>query len=464
MHSTQKSDWSAETIRERGDVIVEELIEELEEDLRSVRSEFSSQQATFQSQINLLTDASAAQRREILAKLDERREQLSTYQAEIGAARAEARRAAVGRDTRVGQLEESISDFADEVARLTAERDEVTEEVNVLEAQSRAKADQKLLEERGARESGESGRGPRWRELDREHDIIKANLEVVQNRLDRIEQELQNASDALLSGRQQLAVVRDAGDAEAVDEALDANNDVRVKFLRDEIADLRAQADALNFPQLDFTDGRVTEDDINKIERACTQIKSELITAQANDDLGTSPASQFDPGAIDCTSGGAFETARQFSSLQDSLTLIRDECRAQSSEVYESVQGGELLQYVRNNCINESALPAKDKAIFLADLRRVARTRDPDAAPIAYAFVALQDREPQAIFSLTLALAADLLILIVSLFGNAGKHVPAPAAATLAPAPRREQLPEPEPEPQPDDKPRDPFDNLFKNS
>ena len=77
--------------------------------------------------------------------------------------------------------------------------------------------------------------------------------------------------------------------------------------------------------------------------------------------------------------------------------------------------------------MNNSALSASRKADFGEMIRRVARTRDPDAAPIAYAFVALQDREPQAIFSLTLALAADLLILLVSLFGNAGHHVPEPA-------------------------------------
>lgn len=34
------------------------------------------------------------------------------------------------------------------------------------------------------------------------------------------------------------------------------------------------------------------------------------------------------------------------------------------------------------------------------------------------------DREPQAVFSFILALAADLLILLVSLFGNAGYRHP----------------------------------------
>ena len=109
---------------------------------------------------------------------------------------------------------------------------------------------------------------------------------------------------------------------------------------------------------------------------------------------------------------------------------MKADCRAGDSEDYASARGSQLLQYIRNECINASALPARVKANYLEDIRRVALTRDPDAAPIAYSFVALQDREPQAMFSFLLALAADLLILLVSLFGNAGHHEPQPVPAS----------------------------------
>merc|ERR1711916_34377 len=169
--------------------------------------------------------------------------------------------------------------------------------------ESRAKADEKLLEERGAQESGQVGRGPVWRELDREHDIIKANLEVAENRLERVTRELDNADEALLSGREQLAIVRSSDNSEEVDAALNAENDVRVAFLQAEIDALKAQADALDLPIVDFGTDRITERQINQIESACTQIKSELIAAQSSNTAEASPAlDEFDPSSIDCTS------------------------------------------------------------------------------------------------------------------------------------------------------------------
>ena len=154
MFSAQKSDWSAETIRERGDVIVEQLIEDLEDDARKERKAFASQQASFQAQINLLTEASLAQRQSILAELDERRAELNAYRKEVGSARAEAQSAAVGKNALAARLEKSVYDFEKQVAQLTRERAEIQPDYNSLQAQSREKADAKLLEERGAQESG----------------------------------------------------------------------------------------------------------------------------------------------------------------------------------------------------------------------------------------------------------------------------------------------------------------------
>ena len=443
MFSTQKSDWSAETMRERGDVIVERLIEELQAEVREARSDFSSQQAGFQSQLNVLSDASTVQRQVILTRLDERRAELRQYRREIGTARAEARSAAVDRESRIEELDGLVGDFEQQVKTLTLQRDEWLAEVTKLETQSQRKEDEKLLEERGAQDSGLIGRGPRWRELDREHDIIKANLEVATNRLENAERELSNANEALLNSQRQLAIVRGSGSAEEIDQALNAGTDVRVAFLQAELDALTSQSNALEIPQIDFTSENISEDEINQIQSACTQIKSELMSAQATDD-GTEPLTGFDPSSIDCTSGGAFEAARRLSTLQASVDDVRKNCRADSSEEYASARGTELLQYIRNECITASALAARDKQSYLEDLRRVARTRDPDAAPIAYSFVALQDREPQAMFAALLALAADLLILLVSLFGNAGHHNgPAPMGTETMPNSRRLEGPEP---------------------
>lgn len=426
MFSTQKSDWSAETMRERGDVIVERLIEDLEDEVQDARGVFSRQQAGFQAQLNLLSEASNEQRQTILEELDERRDELQTYQRQIGDARAEARSAAVSRESRARELEQTVSDFQRQVRELTLEQDEWETEVASLRAQSQELSDQKLLEERGAQESGQSGRGPIWRELNRQHDIVLANLEVAENRLASVTRELSNANEALLSGRQQLTIVQGSADASEVEEALNAGGDVRISFLEEEISALTAQASALDIPQIDFTSEDISEDEVDRILNACTQIKSELIAAQASPN-GAETLASFDPASIDCTSGGAFEAARNLSALQSSLRDVEEHCRATTNEEYAAARGSELLQFIRNECVNNSALSASRKADFGEMIRRVARTRDPDAAPIAYAFVALQDREPQAIFSLTLALAADLLILLVSLFGNAGHHVPEPA-------------------------------------
>ena len=421
MFSAQKSDWSAETIRERGDVIVEELIEALEDEVRDARGDFSTQQAEFQAQINVLASASNEQRQSILTELDERRSELADYRRQVGNAQAEARSAAVSRQARAAELETTVADFERQVRQLTPEQDEWEAETARLLAQSQALSDQKLLEERGAQESGQVGRGPRWRELDRQHDIVRANLEVAQNRLSSVTRELDNAEEALLSSRQQLAIVQSGGDAQDVENALNAGNDVRIGFLEAEISALTAQSDALEIPQIDFSSEEISEDEVDQILTACTTIKSELIAAQATS-FDEDTLADFEPSSIDCTSGGAFEAARTLSELQSSLRMVEENCRASSSEAYAGARGSELLQYIRNECVNSSALRASVKSNFMEDLRRVARTRDPEAAPIAYSFVALQDREPQAIFALTLALAADLLILLVSLFGNAGHH------------------------------------------
>ena len=423
MFSAQKADWSAETIRERGDVIVERLIDDLNAEAREARSDFSQQQASFQAQINLLAEASTEQRQDILIQLDERRRELRDYQQQVGTARAEARSAAVSRASREGELESLVEEFKREVELLTLQRDEWQSEVTKLQTQSQLKSDQKLLEERGAQESGLVGRGPRWRDLDREHDIIKANLEVATNRLENVQRELTNANDTLLNAQQQLAIVQGNGTDEEVDQALAAGGDVRARFLQEEIGALTSQADALEIPQLDFTSEEINENEINQIQSACTQIKSELLAAQATTTV-ESGAQAFDPTSIDCTSGGAFDAARRLSGLNASISEVEANCRAENSDTYASTRGTELISYIRNNCINASALPARQKTVYLEDLRRVALTRDPDAAPIAYGFAALQDREPQAVFSFILALAADLLILLVSLFGNAGYRHP----------------------------------------
>ena len=433
LFSTQKSDWSTQTIRERGDIIVENLLEELEKEERDVRTEFSRLQASFQAEITLLSNASAAQKTAIISELDQRKAELSKYQSDI-------RLAAVSRGSRIDQLETSVASFAESVKSLTAERRPVKINVDTLTAEGRAKEDQKLLEERGAEESGASGRGPIWRELDREHDIVKARLEVAQNRLDRIDGELENAQKALLEGRKQLATLKSSSDTAAVETALNAD-DVRVTFLKEEIKALEKQAAALDVPVVDFSSERISETQINQIQSACTQIKSELIAAQSSaapDEQN--PLKDFNSAQIDCTSGGAFDTARNLFALQDSITAVKTDCRAIDNEAYSNASGGELIEYIRSKCVNTSALSAKSKRNYLEDLRRVQRTRDPEAAPIAYAFVALQDRETQAVFALGLALAADLLILIVSLFGNAANPAARATVAAAAPIPpeRRE--------------------------
>lgn len=440
MFSAQKSDWSAETIREQSDVVVERLIDDLEDETRDARSDFSRSQAGFQAQINLLTEASTDQRQAILTVLDQRRAELRDAQQKIGAERAEARSAAVDRTSRVEELKGLVSDFQKDVTSLTALRDEWQAETAKLQAQSQMKDDQKLLEERGAEESGLVGRGPKWRELDREHDIIKANLEVATNRLETTQRELNNANEALLNSQRQLAIIQGSGSNEEIDQALNAGSNVRVNFLNEEIAALTAQANALEIPLIDFSSEDISEDQINQIQTACTQIKSELLSAQAKNN--GEAAVQFNPSSIDCTSGGAFDAARRLSNLQASIETVRTNCRAESNDAYSEARGSELLQYVRNNCINASALPATRKRGYLEDIRRVALTRDPDAAPIAYSFAALNDREPQAVFSFILALAADLLILLVSLFGNAGQHEP-PVRRESVPASRRLEGPEP---------------------
>lgn len=442
MFSAQKSDWSAETIRERSDVIVERLIEDLKDEVRDARSDFSRQQANFQSQINLLSEASTEQRQAILTVLDQRRAELREYQQQIGSERAEARSAAVDRASRVDELKGLVADFENEVKTLTVQRDEWQAELAKLQTQSQQKDDQKLLEERGAQDSGQVGRGPRWRELDREHDIIKANLEVANNRFQNAQRELDNANEALLNSQRQLAIIEGSGSSEEIDAALNAGGNVRVDFLNEEIAALTAQANALEIPQIDFSSENISEDQINQIQTACTQIKSELMSARASGAESAS-AAQFDPTSIDCTSGGAFDAARRLSNLQASIDDLESNCRAESNDTYSNSRGSELLQYVRNNCINASALPATRKRVYLEDARRVALTRDPDAAPIAYSFAALNDREPQAIFSFILAVSADLLILLVSLFGNASHHEPPPPRSKTLPESRRLEGPEP---------------------
>lgn len=437
MFNAQKDDWSSETIRERGDVLVEQMLEELELEERQVRSDFASQQAVFQAQINVLSDASTQQRTIILAKLDERQNDLQAYKSKIGTERAEARKAAVGRDTRIQQLEESVAEFETQVEDLKRQQNRLQNDVDRLEEQSRDLADQKRLEELGAEESGVVGRGPVWRELDKEHSVAIAKLEVAQKRLEEATRELDNASEALLNGRQQLAIIRSSEDTTEIENALNADNDVRVAFLEEEISALETEAAALDIPVMDLSTERLTENKINQIEGACTQIKSELIAAQSSGETNEA-LSNFNPSSIDCTSGGAFDTARNLFALQDSIEAVKTQCRATDSETYANLNGTELLDYIRGTCINDSALSARAKQQYLEDLRRVARTRDPDAAPIAYAFVALQDREPQAIFSFCLALAADLLILIVSLFGNAGHHT-ASRAEAAAPRPERRE-------------------------
>ncbi len=352
---------------------------------------------------NLLRSAPKVLEAEFNRKLQERQVLFSEQQQIIANAQSSARSLEAERELLKPSLE-----------RLEARDAELETEVNSIKNEKRAK-EQELAtrqaeakaEATGVGETGRSGRGPKFRELNKVVTRLNIEIEAINTRLQTAERALETNTLRRTRGRNRLKEIEDLlsryqTQSRAANENLKVQEGNRntgsglqinvasgLKSLEQNVAQFRQTPDRATLNNLQLLCGRLIAT-INQV-----------------------PGLQRGASDIECNPDKTNEEAAKVFSLQDSRKRYQSLC-GKEAKVPENTDA--LLKFGRK-CILTSGLPSGDTQQFRAALNRIALNRDDKAHRFVVTWNAFSDGNSLAHLALTIAIAIDALVFMSGLFG-----------------------------------------------
>ncbi len=349
---------------------------------------------------DVLEDALRARAREIAGKIDV----LQRQKAEILSREATAAERLETAKRELARLDEARPLLLDRVNRLRGELDAAEEAVVLKEGQMQA-------EETGGGEDRAAGRGPVWRQLRDERNILAAArdtkrrlFEAAQSELGEADRRIEALKAAAASGG---AVGVDAQvetidrEIETLRRAASGGEDGEGVNLDAEVAQLRANLSAF-----------ATRFDLAPFDAAAAKC-AELLEAMQNN-----PALAPQVAGLSCDTALMAEYMNPIGQAETDLRAFEAACApgGANAQTVTAMSFTEATKYGRE-CIGVSGLPADAVSDLRSEIDRLVLEEDPDASRFVKTVNAFSGGEKLSYFALAIAGAIDFLVLFSGLIG-----------------------------------------------
>ncbi len=322
----------------------------------------------------------------------------------ISTAKAEMRRLEAERE----RLERDLSDAATTAGPARSEVERLEDEIRlkneeILKAETAAAG-----ELRGTRGTGQAGRGPRWRELQRIVGDLRLDLREIETRLGLARQRLSGTRDQETAARRRLSEIS----------ATLAQKEVTISAAQERLKVLNQSAQNDVSDDLDAAGGlraldrertvfrrRPTKETFDRLQSLCGSLQ---VTLQRLPNL------REQISGVNCEAEAASEAGSRVFDFNAALDRYASECGRGERVVAGTVN--ELLRF-GNACILDSGLSGGDTAQFREALNKVALNRDDKAHRFVVTVNAFSDGNRLAYLALAIAIAIDGLVFMSGLFG-----------------------------------------------
>ncbi|MEO1328309.1 MAG: hypothetical protein AAFW46_01470 [Pseudomonadota bacterium] len=349
---------------------------------------------------DILEDSLRERAREIASKIDALQQQKDVILRRQ--ATAEEQLATSGRD--LERLESSRPQMLERVNRLRGELDVAEEAVVLKEGEMQA-------EETGGGEDRAAGRGPVWRELRDERNILAAQrdtkrrlFEAAQIELSEMDTLIRDLKAATASG----GAAGVAAQVEAIDNdiqqlraAISGGDDGEGVNLEAEVTQLRANLSAF-----------ATRFDLAPFDAAAAKCSELLEAMQKN------PALSSQVAGVSCDTALMAEFMNPIGQAEADLRALEAACvpGGEGAQVVTALSFQEATKYGRE-CIGLSGLPAGEVSDLRSEIDRLVLEEDPNASRFVKTVNAFQGGEKLSYFALAIAGAIDFLVLFSGLIG-----------------------------------------------
>jgi hypothetical protein len=354
--------------------------------------------------IKIANDSPRLIREQITRELEEQKSRIAGLEEK----RANAQSGSAGLSTRKVSLSE-------ELTRLSAERPEVTSQVQAQKAvvaeiekrfdEQRAKT---LAEEKGVEGSGKVGQGQFWRASKADEVKIQSELQVARERLRPAETRLIAIDRRLGTIKSEMAQID--GDLAK----LRGESETAAQMIS--VAQSSKGTDAQNFDPASGVAGleRARQLFRQKPEQAAlADIQNQCaVLASA---AGRVKDLQDAAARIDCDPKQASEAASRVFALNQGLAIFSQNCAG--GEKLPQTGGTDALLSFGRKCLQDSGLPSKDSAELSARMSALDLNRDDKAHRFVVTWNAFQDGNRLAYLALAIAITIDGLVFMSGLFG-----------------------------------------------
>ena len=362
--------------------------------------------------VTAVADRAAAAREVIDAQFQQRARDAAARIATLEEERAALQQTKASATERVeaakrelARLEEERPALAARVEQLRAERDTAREQVVLAEGRMKA-------EETGGSADRPAGRGPVWRQLRDQRNILAADAETKDRLFSQASADLQTINDTL--DRHRAAV--NSGEAASVAAPLAAIDQELNRLSEAKLADgadagdrgLDSEVEALRANLAAFA----TKLELEPFNAAAAQCATLLEMMRANSELAPRAAD------LSCDRARMAEFMNPINVSVENLRTLERECvvGGENAQAVGKLNFAQAVDYGRN-CISFSGLPANAVADLRGEIDRLVLEEDPNASRFVKTVNAFLGGEKLSYFALAIAAFIDLLVLFSGLIG-----------------------------------------------
>ncbi|MGQ0672574.1 MAG: hypothetical protein ACT4N2_06795 [Hyphomicrobium sp.] len=306
--------------------------------------------------------------------------------------------------------------LTDELARLEGDRPTLAEEYGKAKADldNRAKEiDSKrveaMAEDKGVEGTGNTGKGPVWRQRMGELGKLKDYYKVGEERVNDAKKRLDATEGRISQVKRELATV----DGElAKYKGEEATAGERIKLTEQALAGEKEQTridPARVLPAFEASRNAFrqepTTERLADVQKQCSQIFNAMFSAEV-----TKPKVR----ELDCDPKAASEAASVLFALNAGAQMFNKDC-AGGDKLAQHTTADALFGFSRK-CLADSGLPSKETDALRTKINFIELTRDDKAHHFVVSWNAFQDGNRLAYLALAIAIAIDSLIFMSGLF------------------------------------------------
>ena len=389
--------------------IIQDLTARLEEQRsRAVEALFGSApwkayEKNLNTLIQIARSAPAAVEERFIEELKKRQTSLAKQKVSLSEARATSEKLAAERkliERKLVQAEKELETVQEDVAKFRSEQQAKKRELEVARAAAEA-------ELRGVGSTGRSGRGPRYRELQKvvvrteiEYNVIKKQLDEARGKYAALEKRIANLRD------RSAKITRKLSELKTKELAAKSQIEAQERLKKQSFAPTVQAAAGFKTLEKLLTEFRQkpTQKRLLQIQAVCGDLRAALIPV---------PKLAAGARAVECDPGAVNDGAARVFAANKALTAFWEQCGDARKMPTET----DALIAFAQRCILSSGLPSAVTREYRRNINQISLNRDDKAKNFVVTWNAFLDGNKLAYLALAIAIAIDSLVFMSGLFG-----------------------------------------------